>query len=163
WSERCVIPRTCWTTRFDDLLTSDVDVIVETIGGEEPATEWIRAALIVGKSVVTANKQVIACHAPSLLALAARQGRQLRFEATVGRQSLFARTMGPRNAAVISGTFSGEIEISGAGAGGDATAVAILSDILAISRDRAAIVPAPVLSVPDAILGVRSSPFGILN
>jgi homoserine dehydrogenase len=73
-----------WTTRVDDVLGSDADVVVEAIGGIEPAGEWIRAALAAGKSVVTANKQVIAYHGPSLLALAERQGRQLRFEAAVG-------------------------------------------------------------------------------
>src|SRR5205823_2602850 len=41
-----------------------------------------------------ANKQVIACHAPSLLALAARQGRQLRFEATVGGAIPIVRAIG---------------------------------------------------------------------
>src|SRR6266576_4087848 len=44
-----------WTTRVEDLLASDVDVVVEAIGGLEPAAEWIRAALLAGKSVVTAN------------------------------------------------------------------------------------------------------------
>src|SRR5438132_11051421 len=73
-----------WTSRFDDILATDVDIIVEAICGIEPAAEWIRAALLAGKSVVTANKQVIAHHGPSLLALAERQGRQLRFEAAVG-------------------------------------------------------------------------------
>jgi homoserine dehydrogenase len=284
-----------WTTRYDDVLTSDVDVIVEAVGGADPAAEWIRDALAVGKSVVTANKQAIAFHGPSLLRFAERQGRQLRFEAAVGgampivraigdgltgdhitrivailngttnavlsrmeetgcafeaaladarsrgyaeadpavdldgidacaklailcaqafrlrvspdgiatrstrpitpahidaarrdggsirqlayadydsdrgaltawvapavvpRQSLFARTTGPKNAAVISGTFAGDIEISGAGAGGEATAVAILSDILAIARDRAAIVRAPVLSNPRTIVGLPAT------
>ena len=73
-----------WTTRFDDILASDADIVVEAIGGLEPAADWIHAALAAGKSVVTANKQVIAQCGPSLLALAARQGRQLRFEAAVG-------------------------------------------------------------------------------
>jgi homoserine dehydrogenase len=256
--------------------------VVEAIGGIEPAADWIRAALLAGKSVVTANKQVIARHGQSLLTLAARQGRQLRFEAAVGgampivraieglagdritrlvailngttnavlsqmeatgcaideavraarahgyaeadpsadldghdaraklailcalafglrvdasqidarssaaigavdfararrrgatiRQiayaeydharseltawvapievdhaSIFARTSGPQNAAVITGAHSGDTGIFGAGAGGDATAVAILGDIAAIARDRSAIVPAPTL------------------
>jgi homoserine dehydrogenase len=287
--------RLVWTTRFDDLLTADVDVIVEAVGGVDPAAEWIRAALAVGKSVVTANKQVMALHGPPLLTFAERQGRQLRFEAAVGgampivraigdgltgdhitrivailngttnavlsrmeetgcsfetaladarasgyaeadpgvdldgidagaklailcgqafrlrvtpaaiatrssrpitpahidaarrdggvirqlayadydrarsaltawvapavvpHQSLFARTTGPKNAAVISGAFAGDIQISGAGAGGEATAVAILSDILAIARDRAAIVPAPVLSIPRTINGLPAA------
>ncbi len=67
------------------MLASDVDVVVEAIGGIEPAAGWIRAALLAGKSVVTANKQVIAHHGPALLQLAERQGRQLlRFEGAVG-------------------------------------------------------------------------------
>jgi len=274
----------CWTSSIDDVLHSDADVVVEAIGGVEPAAEWIRAALVAGKSVVTANKQAIARHGAPLLALAARQGRQLRFEAAVGgampivravgdglagdriiaidailngtttavfsqidatgcslgaavraaqalgyaeadpaadldgddaraklailcalafglrvdpalipavscaattaadfararlrgatiRQvahadydrasstltawvapaevacsSIFGRTSGPQNAALITGEHCGEIGIFGAGAGGDATAVAIISDIAAIARDRAAIVPPPALT-----------------
>jgi homoserine dehydrogenase len=60
----------------------------------------------------------------------------------VPRDSIFGRTTGAQNAAVITGEHSGETGIFGAGAGGDATAVAIISDIAAIARDRAAIVPA---------------------
>ena len=273
-----------WTSRIDDILRSDADVIVEAIGGVEPAADWIRAALLAGKSVVTANKQVIARHGASLLTLAARQGRQLRFEAAVGgampivraigdglagdritritailngttnavlsrmeatgcslesalgharargyaeadpssdldgvdacnklsilcalafglrvdpsqiarqssagitaddferirrrggtirqlahaaydratsaltawvapavvaRDSIFARTTGAQNAALITGAHAGEIGVFGAGAGGDATAVAVISDVLAIARDRFAIVPAPILT-----------------
>ena len=273
-----------WTTSVHEALQGGADIVVEAIGGMEPAADWIRAALLAGKSVVTANKQVIARHGQSLLTLAARQGRQLRFEAAVGgampivraigeglagdritrlvailngttnavlsqmeatgcamdeavraarahgyaetdpsadldghdacaklailcalafglhvdasqidarssaavravdfararrrgatiRQiayaehhhagsaltawvapievelaSIFARTTGPQNAAVITGAHSGDTGIFGAGAGGDATAVAILGDIAAIARDRAAIVPPPALS-----------------
>jgi homoserine dehydrogenase len=63
-----------WTSSMDDVLESDVDVIVEAIGGVEPAAEWIAAALLAGKSGVTANKQVVARHGASLLRLASRQG-----------------------------------------------------------------------------------------
>jgi homoserine dehydrogenase len=281
-----------WTTCFDDILTSDVDVVVEAIGGLEPAADWIGAALAAGKSVVTANKQVIAQCGPSLLALAARQGRQLRFEAAVGgampivravsdglagdrltrivgvlngtsnavlsrmestgcsieqavidvrqcgyaeadpsvdldgidaraklailcslgfglridparidarsiaalgsldleqarrrggkiRQlafaaydrrrseltawvapaivpqwSILARTSGAENAALITGEHAGDIGVCGAGAGGRATAVAVISDLVTIARDRAAIVLAPTLSVPGSIVGL---------
>ncbi len=273
-----------WTTRIEDVLHSDVDVVVEAIGGVEPAAEWIRAALLAGKSVVTSNKQVMAAHGAALLTLAARQGRQVRFEAAVGgampivraigdglagdritrivailngttnavfsrmeatgcsleealgdarargyaeadpsadldgsdaraklailcalafglrvapsqiatrssasiaaddfvrararggtiRQlahaeydrassvltawvaptfvschSFFGKTAGAQNAALITGAHSGETGIFGAGAGGGATAVAVMSDIVAIARDRSAIVPAPVLT-----------------
>ncbi|HZT77111.1 MAG TPA: homoserine dehydrogenase [Vicinamibacterales bacterium] len=272
-----------WTTSIDDVLRSDVDVVVETIGGVDPAASWIGAALAAGKSVVTANKQVVAREGARLLRIAERQGRQLRFEAAVGgampivravgeglagdritrivailngttnavlsqmeatgcaldaalaaararglaeadpsadldgddacaklailcalafgvrvepaqipvrtcsaiapadlaaarrdrctirqiaraefdyararltasvapervaQTSIFARTIGPENAALITGAHSGETGIFGVGAGGDATSVAILSDIVAIARDRAAIVPAPHL------------------
>jgi len=289
-------PAVVWTDRVDDVLQSDVDVIVEAIGGVAPAGAWIRAALAAGKSVVTANKQVIARDGAALLAFAARQGRQLRFEAAVGgsmpivravadglagdritrivailngttnavltrmertacaldealrdarargyaeadasadldgddaraklailcalafglrvdpasiparssaairpldmvaaagrgaairqiahadydyerasltawiapvevpRDSIFGRTSGAQNAAVITGQHSGETGIFGAGAGGDATAVAILSDLLAIARDRAAIVPAPFLT-SDFVL--RTAPFSL--
>ena len=64
----------------------------------------------------------------------------------VEHASIFARTRGPQNAAVITGTHSGDTDIFGAGAGGAATAVAILGDITAIAKDRSAIVPPPMLS-----------------
>jgi homoserine dehydrogenase len=280
-----------WTTSYDTVLESDADVVVEAIGGVDPAASWIRRALLSGKSVVTANKQVIATEGHALLGVAARQGRQLRFEAAVGgampivraisdglagdrlthitailngttnavlstmertrcslsaalaaarvkgyaeadpsldldggdaaaklailcglafglrvdasaiatrtasattavdidearrdghtiRQiahaayeiasgtltawvapvavptlSVFGRTHGANNAAVITGRYSGETTIAGAGAGGDATAVAIVGDLAAIARDRAAIVPAPVWTRPSRVVG----------
>ena len=278
-----------WTSQIEDVWRSDADVVVEAIGGVQPAAEWMRAALVAGKSVVTANKQAVARHGGALLALAERQGRQFRFEAAVGgampivrtvadglagdrivaidailngtttavfaqveatgcsldaairsaqargfaeadprtdldgddaraklailcalafglrvdpshipavscvtttaadftrarrrgatiRQlahadydrgsstltawvapvevpcaSIFGRTAGPQNAALITGEHAGPIGIFGAGAGGGATAVAIVSDIAAIARDFAAIVPAPSLTT-DFIL-----------
>jgi homoserine dehydrogenase len=273
-----------WTSSIDDVLQSDADVVVEAIGGLAPAADWIRAALLAGKSVVTANKQVVARHGADLQTLAARQGRQFRFEGAVGgampivraigdglagdcitrivailngttnavlskieasgcaideavrearergyaeadvsadldghdasaklailcglafglrvdpseisvrtagavgasdfarsarrgatiRQiafadydrnastltawvapvevdcaSIFARATGPQNAALITGSHGGEIGMFGAGAGGDATAVSVLSDVAAIARDKAAVVPPPSLT-----------------
>ena len=44
------------------MLASDVDVIVELAGGLDPAGGWVRRALEAGKSVVTANKKLIAYH-----------------------------------------------------------------------------------------------------
>jgi homoserine dehydrogenase len=76
-------PSVHWTESIDDALTEDVDIFVELIGGRSPAECWIRKALQAGKSVVTANKQVIAHQGPELLAAAARVGRHLRFEAAV--------------------------------------------------------------------------------
>ncbi len=62
----------------------ETDVIVELMGGDEPAHTLIAAALGAGKSVVTANKHVIAHHGPELEAAARRAGTTLRFEAAVG-------------------------------------------------------------------------------
>ena len=61
-----------------------IDVIVELMGGDEPAHTLIAAALSMGKSVVTANKHVLAHHGPELEAIARRTGATLRFEAAVG-------------------------------------------------------------------------------
>ena len=62
----------------------DTDVIVELMGGDEPAHTLIAAALGAGKAVVTANKHVIAHHGSELEAIARRTGAALRFEAAVG-------------------------------------------------------------------------------
>jgi homoserine dehydrogenase len=72
-----------WTENIDDVLASDVDVVVELVGGLHPAYEWVRAALLAGKSVVTANKQLIAHYGAELGGLARVRGQQLRFEASV--------------------------------------------------------------------------------
>jgi homoserine dehydrogenase len=61
----------------------DVDIIVELMGGDEPAHMLIAAALAAGKPVVTANKHVIAHHGPELEAVARRAEIPLRFEAAV--------------------------------------------------------------------------------
>jgi homoserine dehydrogenase len=52
--------RVRWTSSVDEVLIGDVDVVIEAVGGIEPAANWIRASLLAGKSVVTANKQVVA-------------------------------------------------------------------------------------------------------
>ena len=78
-----VAPDVVWTESFNDLLKSPVDVVVELIGGLSPAQEWIERALMAGKSVVTANKQVIAHAGPRLMTQAGRHKRHLLFEAAV--------------------------------------------------------------------------------
>ena len=62
----------------------DVDVIVEVLGGVEPAQQYLRRALEAGKHVVTANKEVMAAHGVDLLQLAADRDLDLYFEASVG-------------------------------------------------------------------------------
>jgi len=61
-----------WTENIDDVLSSGVDIVVEVMGGLQPTEDWIRRALASGKSVVTANKQLIAHCGPELIGLAAR-------------------------------------------------------------------------------------------
>lgn len=72
-----------WTDDLQSVLTPEVDVIVELIGGLTAAHEIVRGALEAGKSVVTANKQLIARYGPDLLQLAASRGCQLEFGASV--------------------------------------------------------------------------------
>src|SRR5882762_7040879 len=62
----------------------DVDLVIELVGGEEPARTLIASALERGRPVVTANKRVLAWHGPQLAELAARNGVELRYEAAVG-------------------------------------------------------------------------------
>lgn len=61
-----------------------VQLVVEVMGGEMPALDYLRRALQQGKSVVTANKEVMAKHGPELLELAQKNGVQILFEASVG-------------------------------------------------------------------------------
>jgi homoserine dehydrogenase len=73
-----------WTESVEDLLASRPDVLVEVIGGIDPAGGWVRRALEQGTCVVTANKVLLAAHGPELLHLAVTHRTQLRFEAAVG-------------------------------------------------------------------------------
>jgi len=72
-----------WTDDVQSVLNSDAHIVVELIGGLSPAQQIVRGALQAGKSVVTANKQLIARHGPDLLQLAAQHGCQLEFGASV--------------------------------------------------------------------------------
>ncbi|MGH2468351.1 MAG: homoserine dehydrogenase, partial [Candidatus Limnocylindrales bacterium] len=74
--------------RTDDLaglaLAPDIDVVVELIGGLDPAGGLVADALEAGRSVVTANKALLAERGAELEAQARRSGAALRFEAAVG-------------------------------------------------------------------------------
>jgi len=72
-----------WTEDFDEVLRSDVDVIVELAGGLEPAGTWVRRALEAGKSAVTGNKKLIAQHGIELDRLARSKGAHLLYGAAV--------------------------------------------------------------------------------
>jgi homoserine dehydrogenase len=73
----------CWTEDIDEVIESDADVFVELIGGVEPAGTWIRRALSSGKSVVTANKQLIARQGAELVRLAQEHAQHIAFGASV--------------------------------------------------------------------------------
>lgn len=76
-----------------DLFTTDpaeviadpeIDIVIEVIGGEHPAMEFINEALGRGKYVVTSNKEVMAKHFPEFLSLAKEKGVDILYEASVG-------------------------------------------------------------------------------
>jgi len=72
-----------WTENIDDVLSYGVDIVVEVMGGLQPTEDWIRRALASGKSVVTANKQLIAHCGPELIGLARQMKQQIVFGASV--------------------------------------------------------------------------------
>lgn len=70
---------------FDDILTdAEIDIVIELIGGKQPAKQIVRKALMSGKDVITANKDLIANHGLDLFAVAESQGRHLYYESAVG-------------------------------------------------------------------------------
>jgi homoserine dehydrogenase len=77
------VPAHLLTTDAAALVESDVDVVVEVIGGIEPARTLLTQALRAGKSVVTANKALLAEHGADLFAAAGSSGADLYFEAAV--------------------------------------------------------------------------------
>src|ERR1700742_1767474 len=67
---------------FDEILATS-DLIVEAMGGIEPAREYVVRALESGTHVVTANKQLLSQYGEEVFAAARRGGAQLRFEGAV--------------------------------------------------------------------------------
>jgi len=67
---------------FDGILAGS-DIVIELIGGTDPARDYVLRALRAGRHVVSANKQLIAQHGDELFAAAREAGVQLRFEAAV--------------------------------------------------------------------------------
>lgn len=79
------VPRELITNDPADVLDDpDIQIVVEVMGGEEPAREYIERAINRGKHVVTANKVVMAKHGPELLELAGERDVDVYFEAAVG-------------------------------------------------------------------------------
>jgi len=70
-----------------------IDVVVELVGGLEPAGTWVRRAIAGGKAVVTANKALIAAEGAALLATAEERGTDLYFEGSVAGGIPILRTL----------------------------------------------------------------------
>jgi homoserine dehydrogenase len=96
----------------DILEAPDIDMVLEVMGGEEPAGSYIRRAMLAGKQVVTANKELVAKQGAELLALAAEKNVDFHYEASVGggipliapfKQDLVANRI-ERVKAIINGT-----------------------------------------------------------
>ena len=81
-SRRTSIPKKLLTNDARSLVVS-ADIVVELMGGIEPARELILLALESGADVITANKALLAAHGPELFDAAAKVGAQLYYEAAV--------------------------------------------------------------------------------
>lgn len=79
------LPRHCFTTDLDSIVTDpSIAVVVEVLGGVEPARSLILRAIAHGKHVVTANKAVIARHGDEIFTAANQAGVYVLLEAAVG-------------------------------------------------------------------------------
>ena len=107
------LPEACLTTNPEVILSDpEISIVIELMGGEDPALHLMEEALRRGKHVITANKEVIAKHGPHLLSLAERSNTSLLYEASVGggipliapfRESLLANDISTLHA-IINGT-----------------------------------------------------------
>ncbi len=107
------LPEACLTTDPEVILSDpEISIVIELMGGEDPALHSMEEALRRGKHVITANKEVIAKHGPHLLSLAERSNTSLLYEASVGggipliapfRESLLANDISTLHA-IINGT-----------------------------------------------------------
>ncbi len=78
------LPQHLITTNVEDILENPrVEIIVEVMGGQDPALDYILKAISLGKHVVTANKEVMARHGPDILTLALKKGVRVLYEASV--------------------------------------------------------------------------------
>ncbi len=78
-------PFKCFTKDFNDILNDpEVGVVVETMGGINPAYDFTKKLLLAGKQVVTSNKELVATHGTELLKIAKENNLNYLFEASVG-------------------------------------------------------------------------------
>jgi homoserine dehydrogenase len=78
------VDRALLTADVDEFLATDADVVIEAIGGIEPARRIAESALRRRRELVTANKELLAAHGSALAALARAHGVSLRYDAAVG-------------------------------------------------------------------------------
>ena len=72
------------TTNFEDIANDpEIEIVVEVMGGKQPAMNYILACLDAGKNVVTANKDLVASEGKKILAAAKRNGKDFLYEASV--------------------------------------------------------------------------------
>lgn len=77
--------RELFTKDYNDVLNDpSISIIVECIGGINPAYDYTKAALLKGKSVVTSNKELVATHGKEFSKIAREKGIHYLFEASVG-------------------------------------------------------------------------------
>ncbi len=81
------------TTDPDAVFGEETDLVVEVMGGEDPANEYLERAIREGKGVVTANKLLLALHGPALVEKSINAGVDLAFEASVGGGIPIIRTL----------------------------------------------------------------------
>ncbi len=75
----------CFTKDFNDILNDpEVGVVVETMGGVNPAYQFSKQLLLAGKSVITSNKELVAAHGTELIKIARERKLNYLFEASVG-------------------------------------------------------------------------------
>ncbi len=75
----------CFTKNFEDILSDpEVGVVVETMGGINPAYDFTKRLLLAGKQVITSNKELVAAHGTELLEIARERNINYLFEASVG-------------------------------------------------------------------------------
>ncbi len=74
-----------FTKDFEDIINDrDVRIVVEVMGGLNPAYDFVKRCLLSGKSVVTSNKELVAAHGAELLNIAKENNTNFLFEASVG-------------------------------------------------------------------------------
>ncbi len=74
-----------FTKSFDDIINDlEIRVVVEVMGGLNPAYDYVKRCIKAGKSVVTSNKELVAAHGAELLELARQENVNFLFEASVG-------------------------------------------------------------------------------